>query len=105
MMTIATNKINCKRQWSNMATKAFDEGIDNKCVMYFCIGLIESGFQKDGEYAGVVRWHLKGTTIEVLVNTNNASWGFDNKFPYLIKESFDFFDTIRKVWLRKPKDS
>ena len=84
MILLATNKIDFKRGWSDRSLKAFQEGKDNVCLMYFSVGLIESGFKKHGEYAGVERWYLADTDIYLLVNTNNATWGFDNQCPTAI---------------------
>lgn len=103
MISLATNKIDFKRGWSNKALKAFKEGKDNLCLMYFSVGLIESGFKKHGEYAGVERWYLADTEIFILVNMNTATWGFDNQCPYPISESKDFFEIIRRVWAERTK--
>lgn len=103
MISLATNKINFKRGWSDKTLKAFQEGKENLCLMYFSVGLIESGFKKYGEYAGVERWYLADTDIYILVNTNTATWGFDNQCPYLIRDSKNFFDIIRKVWSRSTR--
>jgi hypothetical protein len=101
MISIATNKIDFKRGWSDKALKAFKEGQTNKCLMFFCVGLIESGFKKYGDYAGVERWYLADTDIYILVNTNNATWSFDNQCHYFISESQDFFDLIRQEWSKR----
>ena len=103
MISLATNKIDFKRGWSNKALQAFKEGKDNLCLMFFSVGLIESGFKKYGEYAGVERWYLADTEIFILVNTNNFTWGFDNQCPYPIRESKDFFDIIRRVWAERTR--
>jgi hypothetical protein len=103
MILLATNKIDFKRGWSDRSLKAFQEGKDNVCLMYFSVGLIESGFKKHGEYAGVERWYLADTDIYLLVNTNNATWGFDNQCPTPIKESEQFFGIIRKVWAKRTR--
>lgn len=105
MMSIATNKIDFKRGWSDKALKAFQDGQSNNCVMFFCVGLIESGFKKYGDYSGVERWYLAGTDIYILVNTNNATWSFDNQCSYLISESQDFFDIIRQEWSKRTRSS
>lgn len=102
-MSIATNKIDYKRRWSDKALKAFEEGKDNVCLMFFSVGLIESGFKKYGEYAGIERWYLSDTDIYILVNTNNSTWGFDGQCPYLINDSNDFFHIIREVWSKRTK--
>jgi hypothetical protein len=103
MISLATNKIDFKRGWSDKALDAFKEGKENMCLMYFSVGLIESGFKKYGEYAGVERWYLANTEIFILVNMNTATWGFDYQYPYHIRESKDFFDIIRKVWVERAK--
>ena len=69
--------------------------------MYFCVGLIESGFKKYGEYAGLERWYLADTDIYILVNMNNATWGFDNQCPYFMRDAKDFFEIIREVWAER----
>lgn len=102
-MSIATHKINFKRGWNDKALEVFQEGKMNMCLMYFCVGLIESGFKKYGEYAGVDRWYLADTDIYILVNMNNATWGFDNKCHQSIRDASDFFDLIRKVWVERTK--
>lgn len=103
MISLATKKIDFKRGWSEKALKAFQEDKENMCIMFFSVGLIESGFKKYGEYAGVERWYLADTDIFILVNMNTASWGFDSQFPYSIRESKDFFDIIRRVWVERTK--
>ena len=103
MISLATNKIDFKRGWSDKALDAFQKGKCNMCLMYFSVGLIESGFEKNGEYAGMERWYLAGTDIYILVNTNTSTWGFNNHSHYLIKDSKDFFDIIRKVWDERTK--
>jgi hypothetical protein len=103
MISLATNKIDFKRGWSDKSLQAFKGGKDNLCLMYFSVGLIESSFRKYGEYAGVERWYLADTEIFILVNMNNATWGFDNQCSYPIRESKDFFEIIRRVWAERTK--
>jgi len=103
MISFATNKIDLKREWSNKAILAFQDGKDNMCLMYFSVGLIESGFKKYGGYAGIERWYLADTDIYILVNTNTATWGFDNQCLHPIRKSEDFFDLIRQVWIERTK--
>lgn len=103
MISLATHKLNFKRGWTDKALETFQKGKVNMCLMYFCVGLIESGFQKYGEYAGVERWYLADTDIYILVNTNNATWGFDNQCQHSIRDAADFFDMIREVWFERTK--
>lgn len=101
MISIATNKIDFKRGWSDKALEAFQKGQSNLCLMYFSVGLIESGFKKYGEYAGVERWYLADTDLYILVNHHTTSWGFDNQCHHLIRESENFFEVIREVWAKR----
>jgi hypothetical protein len=96
-MRIAT-RLDTKRNWNQRALNAFKTDKDNVVIMYFCIGLTESGFKKNGEYAGVERWFLADSSLSILVNTNNATWSFDNQQTYIMRESDDFFEVIRRAW-------
>lgn len=103
MISLATHKTNSKRVWSEKSLEAFQQGRSVMCLMYFSVGLIESGFKKYGEYAGIERWYLADTDIYILVNTNTATWGFNNKCHNPIRESKDFFEIIRRVWAERTK--